>query len=156
MLALVLIFAAYVLVDGDLRDRRGGASSARRRALGHAGVRGAISIVTGIVAVLWPGLTVIAFVLLVAAWAIVTGSLMLAAAFRLRHRRRPLVARPRRRGLRCLFGALLIVAPMIGALVLTWWLGAWALVFGVLLLVLAYKLRSRHIDRSPTAAARAA
>jgi len=35
-------------------------------------------------------------------------------------------------------------------------LSAWALVFGVILLVLAYKLRSRHIDRSPTAAARSA
>jgi hypothetical protein len=30
------------------------------------------------------------------------------------------------------------------------------LVFGVILLVLAYKLRSRQLDRSPTAAARAA
>jgi uncharacterized membrane protein HdeD (DUF308 family) len=42
-----------------------------------------------------------------------------------------------------LYGALLIVAPMIGAVVLTWWLGAYALVFGVSLVVLAFKLFAR-------------
>ena len=41
------------------------------------------------------------------------------------------------------YGALLIVAPIIGALVLTWWLGAYALIFGVALLVLAFRLRAR-------------
>ena len=38
---------------------------------------------------------------------------------------------------------MLIVAPIIGAVVLTWWLGAYALVFGVSLIVLAFKLRAR-------------
>ena len=42
-----------------------------------------------------------------------------------------------------LYGALLIVTPMIGAVVLTWWLGAYALVFGVSLVVLAFKLHAR-------------
>ena len=42
-----------------------------------------------------------------------------------------------------LYGGILIVAPMIGAVVLTWWLGAYALVFGVCLVVLAFKLRAR-------------
>lgn len=43
-----------------------------------------------------------------------------------------------------IYGVLLIVAPMIGALVLTWWLGAYALVFGVVLLVAAFKLKARN------------
>ena len=42
-----------------------------------------------------------------------------------------------------IYGALLVVAPMIGAVVLTWWLGAYALVFGVALIVLAFKLKGR-------------
>jgi Flp pilus assembly protein TadB len=45
------------------------------------------------------------------------------------------------------YGVLLIIAPLIGALVLTWWLGAYALVFGVLLLVLAFRLRTKHDAR---------
>jgi uncharacterized membrane protein HdeD (DUF308 family) len=37
---------------------------------------------------------------------------------------------------------------LIGALVLTWWIGAYAMVFGGALLVLAYKLRMRNMEHS--------
>jgi uncharacterized membrane protein HdeD (DUF308 family) len=93
-----------------------------------------------------PDLTVVVFVMLVAAWAIVTGFLMLRAAFRINieHGRWWLALG----GLASVvYGVLLIVAPLIGALVLTWWLGAYAMVFGVALLVLAFRLRSQ---RAPT------
>ncbi|MBV8662364.1 MAG: DUF308 domain-containing protein, partial [Hyphomicrobiales bacterium] len=91
----------------------------------------------------WPGLTILTFVLVVAAWALITGALMMIAAFRLNldHGRWWLVLG----GLvSILYGVLLVVAPMVGAVVLTWWLGAYALVFGVLLLILAYRLRHMH------------
>jgi uncharacterized membrane protein HdeD (DUF308 family) len=51
------------------------------------------------------------------------------------------------------YGILLFVAPMIGALVLTWWIGAYAMVFGVALIMLSLRLRSRLAER-PGAAAR--
>jgi uncharacterized membrane protein HdeD (DUF308 family) len=45
------------------------------------------------------------------------------------------------------FGVLLVLAPLAGALVLTWWLGAYVLLFGGFLLALAFQLRSRrHCD----------
>lgn len=50
-----------------------------------------------------------------------------------------------------IYGALLVVAPMVGAVVLTWWLGAYAIVFGVALLVLASKLRTRLEQHRPVA-----
>jgi uncharacterized membrane protein HdeD (DUF308 family) len=50
------------------------------------------------------------------------------------------------------FGVLLGLAPVIGAVVLTWWLGAYALAFGVALLVLASRLRARKDDTPRTAA----
>ena len=53
-----------------------------------------------------------------------------------------------------IYGVLLVAAPLIGAVVLTWWIGAYALVFGVSLLILAFKLRSRQ-SRDSTAHARA-
>ncbi|MGO9769299.1 MAG: HdeD family acid-resistance protein [Roseiarcus sp.] len=142
MLSLVIVFAIYAFVDGVF-----GIMSAVRAA--QAGQRwgllvfeGLVNIAVAVIAVLWPGITVVAFVLLVAVWAILTGALELAAAFRLgtEDGRWWLVVG----GLVSLvYGALLVVAPMIGAVVLTWWLGAYALIFGVSLVVLAFKLKAR-------------
>jgi uncharacterized membrane protein HdeD (DUF308 family) len=52
-----------------------------------------------------------------------------------------------------LFGILMIVAPLAGAVVLTWWLGAYALVFAAALIILSFKLRSRYQDHRRVAAA---
>ena len=142
MLSLVLLFAAYIFVDGVF-----GIVSAVRAARAHERwglpvLEGLVDIAVATIAVLWPGITVVAFVFLVAFWAILTGVLELAAAFRLEFidGRGWLIFG----GLvSVLYGALLIVTPMIGAVVLTWWLGAYALVFGVCLVVLAFKLRAR-------------
>ena len=103
------------------------------------------------IAFLSPGLTVIAFVLLLAAWSLVSGGLMLGAAFRLsREHGRWWLALG---GIvSIVFGMLLAIAPIIGAVVLTWWLGAYALMFGIALLVLAFKLRARKNGTPSTTA----
>jgi uncharacterized membrane protein HdeD (DUF308 family) len=143
MLSLVLLFSAYMLADGVFAI---GAALRAARQHGRWGLlvlEGIVSIAVAAVAVLWPGITIVAYVLLVAGWAIVTGALMLGAAFRLNldHGRWWLVLG----GIASLiYGALLIIAPLIGALVLTWWFGAYALVFGVFMLVLALRLRARR------------
>ena len=91
---------------------------------------------------------------LIAIWAIISGALMLAAAFTLKqdHGRWWLAL-----GGICslIFGVLLVIAPLVGAFVLIWWLGAYALIFGVLLLVLAFQLHSRYEARSAPKAKRA-
>ena len=157
ILSLVLLFSAYMLVDGIF----GIISAVRaiRRKEDRWGLlifEGLLDIATGAVAFLWPGLTVVAFVWLIAAWAIVSGGLMTAAGFRLNieHGRWWLVLG----GLLSLaYGVLLIITPLIGAVVLTWWLGAYALVFGVALVIFSLKLRSRQHERvSPTAVGTAA
>jgi len=145
MLSLVLLFAAYMLVDGVLAIVAAVRAARQRERWGLLVLEGVVDIIAGVVAFLWPGITVIAFVLIVAAWAIVSGGLMLGAAIRLKidHGRWWLAFG----GIVSLiYGALLIVAPLIGALVMTWWLGAYALVFGIALLVLAFKLRARRHD----------
>jgi uncharacterized membrane protein HdeD (DUF308 family) len=157
ILSLVLLFSAYMLVDGIF----GIISAVRaiRRKEDRWGLlifEGLLDIATGVVAFLWPGLTVVAFVWLIAAWAIISGGLMTAAGFRLNieHGRWWLILG----GLLSLaYGVLLIITPLIGAVVLTWWLGAYALVFGVALVIFSLKLRSRQHERvSPTAVGTAA
>ena len=91
----------------------------------------------GVVAFVWPGITVLAFVLLIAAWSIVSGCLMLAAASQTENGRWWLALAG---AAALLYGILMIVAPLAGAVVLTWWLGAFALVFGIALIVLAFRL----------------
>jgi uncharacterized membrane protein HdeD (DUF308 family) len=151
MLSLVLLFSAYMLVDGVF----GIISAVRaiRRKEDRWGLlifEGLLNIAVGIAAILWPGLTVIAFVWLIAAWAIVTGGLMTTAGFRLNieHGRWWMVLG----GLLSLaYGVLLIITPVIGAVVLTWWIGAYALLFGIALVIFSFKLRSRQQERvNPT------
>jgi uncharacterized membrane protein HdeD (DUF308 family) len=146
MLSLVILFSAYMLVDGAAGIVSAVRAMRRRDQWGLLIFEGLLNIAVGIAAFLWPGLTVLAFVFLVAVWAIITGGLMMAAGFRLNisHGRWWLVL-----GGLCslIYGALLIATPLIGAVVLTWWMGAYALVFGVSLIILSYRLRSR--DRRP-------
>jgi uncharacterized membrane protein HdeD (DUF308 family) len=152
MLSLVLLFSAYMLVDGVAGIISAARAIRKKDRWGLLLFEGLLNIAVGIVAFLWPGITVIAFVLLVAAWAIVSGAMMTAAAFRLNaaHGRWWLVLG----GLLSLaYGALLVAAPLIGAIVLTWWMGAYALAFGVALVVFSFKLRSRQRRVNPTAVA---
>jgi len=142
MLSLVLVFAAYAFADGVFGIVSAVRAARAQERWGYLLLEGLVNIAVAAVAVLWPGITVVAFVFLLAFWAILTGVLELIAAFRLNF--------IDGRGwlifggiVSILYGVLLIVAPMIGAVVLTWWLGAYALVFGVSLVVLAFKLHAR-------------
>jgi uncharacterized membrane protein HdeD (DUF308 family) len=151
ILSLVLFFSAYTLVDGLLGIIAALRAARRHERWGLLVVEGMIDILTGIAAFLWPGITVLVFVSLIAAWAIISGALMIGAALRLQRRYgRWWLALG---GLASVvFGVLLIIAPLAGAVVLTWWLGAYALVFGVSLVMLAFHLRARR-NESPRGAA---
>ena len=118
MLSLVLVFAAYAVVDGVFAITSAVRSARRHERWGLLVLEGLVDILAGVIAFLWPGLTILTFVLLIAAWALLTGGLMTVAAFRLQqdHGRWWLVLG----GVASIiYGALLIVAPLIGALVLT-------------------------------------
>jgi uncharacterized membrane protein HdeD (DUF308 family) len=157
ILGLVLLFSAYMLVDGGLAIYSAVKAAQNGDRWGLLILEGIVDIAAGVVAFLWPGITAVAFVLLIAVWALVSGALMLVAAFRLNidHGRWWLALG----GIASIiFGVVLIIAPVVGAVVLTWWLGAYALVFGVLLLVLAFQLHSRREEkrRKPAAATKPA
>jgi uncharacterized membrane protein HdeD (DUF308 family) len=149
LLTLALFFAAYLLVDGVL-----GIIAAVRAASHHErwallSFEGLVNIVVGVVAAMFPAAAVFAFVLLIAIWALVTGILMIGAALRLHvsHGRWWLLFAG---VVSVLWGLLLLLAPLMGAVVLTWWIGAYAIIFGISLLVLGFRLRSQHGSGSAT------
>lgn len=152
MLSLVIVFSAYMMVDGITAIVSGVRAMRQGHRWGLLIFEGVLDIAAGILAFLWPGLTVLAFVLLVAVWAIVTGALITAAGFHLNvgHGRWWLVLG----GLLSIaYGALLVATPLIGAIVLTWWMGAYALAFGIALIIFSFKLRSRRQEHTRPAAA---
>jgi uncharacterized membrane protein HdeD (DUF308 family) len=154
ILSLILFFSAYMLVDGIFGIVAAVRAAGRGERWGLLVLEGILDIAVGLIALLMPGLTVITFVLLLAAWSLVSGGLMLGAALRLNrnHGRWWMVAA----GIvSIILGILLAIAPVIGAVVLTWWVGAYALAFGVVLLVLAFQLRA-HKDEGPRIATPAA
>ena len=142
ILSLALIFSAYTLADGVLAIVAAAYAAQRHERWALLVFEGLVDIATAAIAFFWPEITVVAFVLLLATWALLSGGFMLAAAFRLDvdHGRWWLAFS----GLASVaYGILLIVAPLTGAVVLTWWLGAYAIVLGVSLAVLAFRLREQ-------------
>ena len=151
ILALVLLFSAYMVVDGAIAIYAAIRAARKQEGWGFLLFQGIASLAAAAIAFMWPGLTVVAFVLLIAAWSIVSGCLRLAAAMRTEQARWWLVLGA---AAALLYGILMIVAPLSGAVVLTWWLGAFALVFGAALIILSLKLRSRYSGRPAVAAPR--
>jgi uncharacterized membrane protein HdeD (DUF308 family) len=141
-LALVFVFGAYALVDGVLNvigAVRAGRSGGRWGALVFEGV---VSVIAGLVTLFWPGITALALVLAIAAWSFVTGIAEIAAAIRLRKQIRGEWLLGLSGLLSVAFGVLLFLAPAAGAFALTVWIGAYSLVFGAVLIGLAFRLRS--------------
>lgn len=145
ILSLVLVFAAYVLVDGFAGIVAAVRAAREGEAWGFLAFAGVVNIAAGILAAVWPAITVLAFVVIVGASEIVTGALTFGSAFQLKedHGRWWLALGG---VLSFFFGLFLILAPLFGAVVLTWWLGIYALALGVVLLILAFKLRTKHIE----------
>lgn len=146
--ALILIFAAFVLVSGVLL-----AIAAFRDGLTHTHgwlmlLEGAIGIAIGVMAFISPGITALVLLYLIAAWAIVTGVLEIIAAIQVRKEieNEWLLALAGISSV--MFGVLLIIWPIAGALAILWIIAAYAIIFGVLLLILAFRLRSWGTERS--------
>jgi uncharacterized membrane protein HdeD (DUF308 family) len=154
--ALVLLFGAYALVDGIFSI----VAAIRRRPGDPPGwallLEGIVGIAAGLVTFLLPGLTAVTLVYVIAAWAIVTGVLELVAAFRLRRQVTGEWRLVLSGVLSIVFGVLVMMAPRAGALAMTLWIGAYAIVFGALLLALAFRLRRLQAELRDVPLARAA
>jgi uncharacterized membrane protein HdeD (DUF308 family) len=142
-LTLVLLFGIYAFVAGvatvisAARDSRAGAPN-----WGTLLIEGIVSMIVGAFAVLRPSLMAAAFVGVIGAWALVTGGLQLATAVRLRKLIEHEWALGLAGALSIVFGVLVLMRPLAGAVAVVWWLEAYAMVFGVLMIFLGFRLRA--------------
>ncbi len=147
LIALVMIFAAYSLVDGVFAIVLAIRGARKHERWGWLAFNGVISIIAATVAIRFPGPTIVAFAILFAVWAIVSGSASLAAGLGLgkSHGRWWLIAGGI---IAILFGVWAIFDLGLGMLALSYLVGFQALFAGFTLLALAYHLRERKAEET--------
>jgi uncharacterized membrane protein HdeD (DUF308 family) len=139
---LVAVFGAFALVDGITNLILGFTRASRGGRSWALVIQGIAGVVAGVLTFVWPGVTALALLALIGAWAIVTGVLEIVAAVRLR---RVVTGEWRLAlsgALSVIFGILLFLFPIPGAIGIAWALGAYALVTGMILISLGVRLRS--------------
>ena len=138
---LVLLFGVFAVVGGittvaaALRNRE-------EQGWGFLLFEGILGILAGVVALVWPGIAALAFLYLLAAWAILTGILELVAplSFPMRGGRAVLMVLAGL--LSIVFGILIAIQPASGLLAVVWLIGIYAIVFGVMYIAVYFESRS--------------
>lgn len=147
LFVLVAFFGAYVLVDGIFALVAGvRGSGGRRRWLLLA--EGVLGVVAGLVTFFWPGITALVLLYIIAFWAIFTGVLEVAMAISLRREIENEWLMGLSGVLSVVFGVILAVLPGVGLLSLVWLIGIYALVFGIALIALGFRVRGHRQEES--------
>ena len=140
--ALVLIYGAYAFADGVLAMFGALRGHSADHSRGVTLLRGLLGVGAGVVTVLWPGITALALLYVIAAWAIIGGVLEIMAAVRLRKTITGEWLLALGGILAIALGVMLMLFPGPGALALVLWVGAFAIVFGIALMALGLRLRA--------------
>ena len=115
-------------------------------------IEGVASLVIGLLVLFMPGLSLVVLFLIIAIKAAISGIFLLLASIKLDGEHgQGLMALGG--AVNLLFAVLLFVAPLLGAKILIWWIGVWAVLFGIALVALGLKLRSLRKDRPAAAQA---
>ena len=133
---LVLIWGVYALIDGALALIAG-----FRAKIWSLAFIGLVGVLAGIGAFVYPGMTALVLLYFIAAWAIVTGILAIYIAIHLRKELTGEWVLALAGVLSAVFGVLLITRPGAGAMAVVLLIASYAIAFGILMLMLAFKLR---------------
>lgn len=139
--ALVLLFGVFAIVDGMLSFGEAVSAGQRGQSWIWPAIVGVVGIVVGILAFVWPGLTALVLLYLIAAWAVVTGVAEVIAGIGLRHEISNEWLLILGGVISVLFGILVFARPGAGALAVVWLIGFYAIVIGVERIGLAFRLR---------------
>ncbi len=142
LLTLIFLFGFYALADGIFNIiaafRRTGPNQAPWWALL---IEGIISVAAGVIAFLLPAAAAVGLLLLIAGWSVASGIMEIVAAIRLRKQITGEWLLVLAGLLSIAFGVLLFRFPGPGALAVLIWIGAYSIVFGILLIALGVRLR---------------
>lgn len=148
LVVLAIVFGAYAIVDGVLA-----AVAATRAAKGQRApliLLAIAGLLFGIMCVVWPGLTVLVIALLIGIWAIVTGVMDIVTAIRMRKEIRGEWLHVLAGALSVLFGLLVLAWPATGALTIALIIGIYAILAGIALIVLSFRVRRLRESRPST------
>jgi uncharacterized membrane protein HdeD (DUF308 family) len=139
---LVLLFAAWALVDGAFTVITGIRTRDTDRSWWLEILQGVVGVAAGIIAIVLPlEVVTTALVLVIAAWAVLTGVIEIVLAIRLRRVIRGELWMALAGVASILFAVVLVLFPAAGALSLVWLIGAFAIAFGIFAIGLGWRLR---------------
>ena len=146
---LVLFFGAWVLVDGVFRVVGAIGNRGSDPDWGFHLIIGIVGIIIGFLTFHAPGITALALVIYIAAWALMIGAAEIAVAFKLRREIKGewfLILM----GLASIvFAVLLLWNPVAGAAAVIWIIAWYSVIFGVLAIIFGFRLRSSPIFAAP-------
>jgi uncharacterized membrane protein HdeD (DUF308 family) len=142
--ALVLLFGAWALVDGVFHIAGAIQDRSRTRSWWLAVLEGVVSIIAGVLALAFPAFAALSLLLIISAWSIVTGVVKVVMAIRLREQITGELWLAIAGILSIVFGVLLFLFPTSGAITIVWIIGAFAIVFGISMIALGWRLRQIH------------
>jgi uncharacterized membrane protein HdeD (DUF308 family) len=140
LLTLIMVYGAFALVDGVLAIIAAVTSGAPAPRWWLA-IVGLLGIATGLLMFLMPGLTALVLLYFIAGWAIATGVFQIVGAIRLRKEIDNEWFLILAGIVSVLFGVGVMMAPGAGALALVWVIGTYAVIMGILLVALAFRLK---------------
>lgn len=152
LVVLALFWGAWALIDGIAavaaawKARNDGTPVWPLWLMGIAGIG------AGIVTAIMPGLTAVALLMLIAAWAIVTGVFMIVHAIRVRKTIDNEWMLILSGVLSVGFGVAMVLSPGAGALAVIWLIAGWSILLGVLLVSAALRLKAHRGTAAPAAA----
>jgi uncharacterized membrane protein HdeD (DUF308 family) len=148
LFVLIVFFGVYAVVDGIFAIVAGIRGSGGRGWL--LSIEGVLSVLAGLVAFFWPGISALVLLYVISLWAIFTGLLRVVMAIWLRREIENEWLMILGGVLSVIFGVILAVLPGVGLLSLVWLVGIYALIFGVALIALSLMVRGQHASSRVT------
>ena len=139
--ALVLIFGAYVFVDGVLGVYSAIKSRNESRHWWMVLLWGLTGVVFGVLTIINPAITALVLTIYIGVWALITGVVEIVAALRLRKEIEGEWLLVLGGLISVLFGAFVLAQPGAGMMAMLWVIATYAVIFGVLMVLLAFKVK---------------